>query len=557
MEDQELEIQDPNTIPATALMTPIDKLSVELQPMDAGLVEPPMSMGAETGLLQTPAQVMPSVEPGYGPLDMANASDVLDPFNASTVEQIKNMIGAQYPTDIYTGQPLPSAPPPDMTAMGGQAVIAPEQQLISQKTGERAVSTITPTAGMDTALQGARAGVQMADEAAAAQVDIAQALAEEKALVDAERQLVASHYAGKAEALYRQAELDMQSSRDEIAKLRQQYASQPWQSYWGGKDAGDKIMLGLAVGLGALSQSQIGGQNLAMAFIQSSIDDHNKTQDMRFKNLEAQMGAAQAGSVQAQQGIKMQFESLIASKAAAYDHLDKALAAISAKTNVESARVNAEKLRGELSMKNNKELFEMEKELAARTTTRMDVFNTRTVKGDPRSFVRADGQPMTESQSKEYKLVLGAAPAIRDLEELERQGIANTQAFSDYSKALIGEFRQLGALSGMVDGALLLAKFDSAANRAIAGNPGLQLYNRALRKIMVDKLRLDSGASIAATEYLPFVQTYIPSDITINMSEADQALNLKQAQDYRRSFLESSLGASGSANKLWYMGDSK
>lgn len=554
MDDQELEFQDPNVIPSTALMTPIDQMALELAPIDAGLVEPPMSMGAETGLLQTPNQVMPAVTPEIGAQEFANAADILDPFNASTIEQVKNMVGAQYPTDIHTGQPLPPAPQPDMAAMGGQAVIAPEQQTMTQKVGETATSTVAPTTGMNAALQGARAGVQMVDDAAVAQIDIAQALAEDKAVIDAERQLVASQYAGRAEELYRQAEMDMQSSRDEIAKLRQQYASQPWQSYWGSKDAGDKIMLGLAVGLGALSQSQIGGQNLAMAFIQSSIDDHNKTQDMRFKNLEAQLSAAQTGSVQAQQGIKMQFENLIASKAAAYDHLDKALAAISAKTNVESARVNAEKLRGELSMKNNKELFDMEKELAARTTTRMDIFNTRTVKGDPRTFVRADGQPMTEAQSKEYKLVLGAAPAIRDMEELERQGIANTQAFSDYSKALIGEFRQLGAIGGMVDGALLLAKFDSAANRAIAGNSGLQLYNRALRKVMVDKLRLDSGASIAATEYLPFVQTYIPSDLTINVSPADQALNLKQAQDYRRLFLEGSLGASGSANKLWYMG---
>lgn len=548
MDDQELELQDTNTIPETALMQPIDRLVVDMPVVSA----PEVSMGAESGPIDVPLPVG-SADPGLTAVDWANAADVLDPFNASTVEQFQNMTGAQYPTNIYTGEPLAPAPMSNVDSLGAPAVFAPEQQLIQQKVGERSISTVTPTTGMNTALQGARTGTQMIDDAAAAQVDIAQALAEDKALVDAERQLAASHYAGKAEALYRQAEMDMQTSRDEIAKLRQQYASQPWQSYWGSKDTGDKIMLGLAVGLGALSQSQIGGQNLAMAFIQSSIDDHNKSQDMRFKNLEAQLSAAQAGSVQAQQGIKLQFENLIASKTAAYDHLDKALGAISAKTNVESARVNAEKLRGELALKNNKELFEMEKELAARTTTRTDIFNTRTVKGNPLSFVRADGQPMSEAQSKEYKAFLNSAPAVRDLENLEDQGIANTTEFAEYRKALIGEMRELGALGGMVEGAALLAQFDSAVDRVSAGNPDLQLYNRALRKIMVDKLRLDSGASIAPSEYHAFIKTYMPSDNTINLNPQHQAVNLKQVRNYRRTYLDSMLGASGSASKPWYV----
>jgi hypothetical protein len=268
--------------------------------------------------------------------------------------------------------------------------------------------------------------------------------------------------------------------------------------------------------------------------------------------LEAQLSAAQTNNVQSQQAIKTQFDNLVANRAAAYDQLDKQLAAMSAKTNVAAARNAIEKLRSETALKGNKELFEMENELSARTTNRSDVFSSKTVNGSPLSFVRADGQPMTEAQSKEYKMFLNSAPAIKDIEALEDQGLTNTQEYSNMKKALVNESRDLGALRGPVEGALMLARFDSAVDRASAGNPALQLYMRAVRKVMVDKLRLDSGASIAPSEYLAFVQTYMPSDITINRSPENQKINLDQTRQYRRTFLDAALGASGSASQPWY-----
>jgi hypothetical protein len=550
--DQELQEEMGLVVPETALMTDIDKTAADL-----GLAAPLTSevpMGVDPGQAAAPAPIDPSLRLDT---EYANAVDVFDPFNSSIVEQVKNMTGAQYPTDPITGTPLPAGPLPDMSAAQGPAVLAPEQQLMTQKVGDQTSTQMLPTQGTDASLGMARGAVSAADAAAAEAVQITKTLAEDKAKIDQARALSADDFSVKAQALYAQAERDMQINKDEIARLRQEYAAQPWQSYWGSKDTGDKIMLSLAVGLGALGQAHVGGQNLAMAFIQSGIDDHNKSQDQRFRQLESQLNSAQAGSVQAQQAIKTQFDNLVALKASAYDQLDKQLAAISAKTNVESARVGAEKMRADLGLKNAKDLFDMEKELAVRTTKRTDIFDTKTVKGNPLSFVQANGQPMTEAQSKEYKAFVNSAEAIKDMETLEDQGYTNSSQFASVNKALEGEFRDLGALKGPIEGALLLARFDSAVTRASAGDPSTQLYVRAMRKAMVDKLRLDSGASISPSEYYTFKQTYVPSDNTVNIDPGHQKINLEQTRRFRRTYLETMLGASGSPNQPWYKGGNK
>jgi hypothetical protein len=545
MEDQELDLfqEDPTLAPDQALMQPIDQVVGENPEL--------LSVGTPEDML--PAPVMSPVNPAARLDSVSTGSVIKDTLlGPNVIEEGMNAIGAQYPIDPYTGQPRPEAAASPAASVMSPAVLAPEQQTIQQKTGDTSRAVVEPTAGTVSALQGARQAVTAQDTALRAEAEIAGALAKDKMSIDQLRAAAASEYAIQAESLSREAERQAAINRDEIARLRQEYASQPWQSYWGSKDTGDKIMLGLAVGLGALGQAKIGGQNLAMAFIQSGIDDHNKSQTERFRMLEAQLNSAQTNNVQAQQALKGQFDNLIASRAAAYDQLDKQLAAMSAKTNVQGAQVAIEKLRAESSLKANKELFEMENELSARTTNRTDVFSTKTVKGNPLSFVRADGQPMTEAQSKEYKMFLNVAPALKDIEALEDQGLTNTAGYANVKKALLGESRDLGGFKGLMEGALLIAKFDSAVDRATAGDPGLQLYMRAQRKVMIDKLRLDSGASIAPSEYLSFVQTYLPSDLTMNMSPENQKINLDQARKYRRSFLESALGASGSASQPWY-----
>jgi hypothetical protein len=539
-------------VPTTALMTDIDQAAVDIGLMDAPSIEAvpadDVMMGAEPAIYSDgPSATVPN----FGVTTEA-LNEAFNPMTAprEILSNFQNMIGAQYPQSPE-GVPKPEilVPTPEF----GGAVTQGGDQMVSRKVGEEALTEVLPTAGMNNSLQGARAGVAGIDAALVQEADIAATIAAEKETIDMVRSVEADMYASRMNALADQAEKDMEVSRTEIARLRADYASQPWQSYWGSKDTGDKIMLAIGVGLGALGQAKIGGQNVAMQLLNTQIDDHTKAQDARFKNLESQLSLAQSGSVQAQQAIKLQFENLVAAKVAKYDQLDKQLSAMISKTNVPAARAAAEKMRSETQLKANKELFDMEKELAARTTTRMDIFDTKTQKGSPASFLQRDGQPMTEAQSKEYKMVLNAAPQVKIMEDLEAGGLTNDKAYSNYVKALKNSFRNFGILEGPAAVSAWLTNFDNQINEVVAGDNRLQLYNRALRKVMVDKLRLDSGASIADTEYNQFIATYLPSDITVSRTPEGQAAGLAHVTRSRRDFLEAALGASQSPSRLWYM----
>ncbi len=535
-----------NQIPEDALMQPVDKEVEAIQipvPQQFGAVQGPIDVGLPVGLANPEITVSE---------DYANAADILDPFNSSTVEQIQNMAGAQFPTDIHTGEQLPANPVPQIDQ--GPAVLSMGDQTVKTKVGETTTEQKTPTAGSKQALQEVKQAISDQDAAMQEQAKIDMQIAEDKTIIDAQRLIKANEYASKAENLFIQAQKDAEENRQTINQLRQQFAEQPWNSFWGSKSTGDKVILGLAVGLGALGQAHVGGQNVAMSVLQSGIDDYNKQQDLKFKAFESQLNAAQQYSVQSQQAIKVQYENLMASKMAAYDQLDKQLAVISAKTNVPSAQIKAEQARAALSLKANKDRFEMEKEYDARTTNRLDIFDTKTIAHDPRRFIKSDGQPMNEGQSKEYKAFLNSAPAIKDMEELEKTGIANTDEFANYKKSLLNEMRDFGVIKGPAEVAAWMARFDSMSTRASANQPSLVLYNRALRKAMVDKLRLDSGASIAESEYATFIQTYLPSDNTVLRGPEQQKMDLAQVHKFRREYLESMRGASGSNTPLWYEG---
>ena len=550
--DQELQEEMGLVAPETMLMTDIDKTAADLG-LDPVLA-PEVSMGVDPGQAAAPAPIDPSLRLDT---EYANAVDVFDPFNSSIVEQVKNMIGAQYPTDPITGTPLPAGPLPDMSAAQGPVVLAPEEQIVQQKVGDITTTSIEPTAGMTSALEQARMGAAGQVDTAQAQVDVVTKLAQLKEGMDTVRLKASETYAREADDIYKASLKEMNLHKAEIARIRTELASQPWQSYWGSKDTGDKIMLSLAIGLGALGQAHIGGQNLAMAVIQSGIDDHNKSQSERFRTLEAQLNSAQTGSVQAQNALKGQFDLLIANKAAAYDQIEKQASAIMGKANTEKARLDAQKIVDETRLKANKELMDMVDELAVRTTKRVDIYDPKTVKGNAGLFIRRDGQPMDESQRKDFMAVNGMGQAMKDMEALEGNGYTTTSQYSTLRKNLLNEFRELGALTGPVNTALVLARFDSAVDRSNARDVSSQLYTRAFRKFIVDKLRRESGSAIGMSEFTGQAQTYLPSDDTMNPDKASQLMDLDQVSKYRRGVVEGYLNSSGSGASLWYMGGKK
>lgn len=539
-------------IPDTALMTPIDIAAPKIQDIEAVPLEgPPQPMGAGTETIYGPGG-QPELSGMMSEGGVMGA--VQNPFSMDTWTNLSNnATGQAYPIDLTTNQPFPEQPviPVDSTP---EAAILPASVPVVQKTGENRVETVNATEGTNAALEGARQAVLEIDAKAAQQAQLAEQLSSLKGENDQARLTEADKFAHRAEELYQISQQEADQSRAEVRRLRDQYASMSWDTYWGNKGVGDKIMLGLAVGLGALSQSQIGGQNLAMTLIQSNIEDHTRAQTAKFRNMEAELTNAQNYSIQAQQAIKGQYANLAAQNAAAYDQLDKQLAAISARTNTEKARTDAERMRHELRLKNDKQLFDMEKELNGRSTVTQDVFKTSgsPVK-DPTRFITFEGKPMNEQQSKNYSFLLQGAPAVKTMEELENQGITNTDQYAISRRALMNEGRA-GLLQGTIDAASAVLMIDNAIARYTAGNVALQNYFRNARIATGQKLRLESGSAIAPSEYLGEILKYTPGDITQNKSPETQASDLDTARQARRNFLMGFRGAAQSPNALWFEG---
>lgn len=550
--DDELDFQD------NSIMTPLDSAAADLNPPEVGVieatpVEPPQPMGAQTGTIYGPGGA-PSISPETTSQDFLNAADLMNPFNQSTIEQVANLTGKQYPTDIYTGIPIPEQPVPAPAGDLGTVIKATNSPIL-QTVGNTKTERFSPTAGTSAALANATEAVLAADQAMADQTEAAAQLADLKGQVDQSRLNAATLQAQRAEELYQQGLADAETSRQEISRLRDQYANMKWDTYWGSKEAGDKIMLSLAVGMGAFAQSKIGGQNLAMALIQSNIDDHNKGQMMKFRKMESELTNAGNHSLQAQQLLKGQFNQLAATTAASYDQLDKQLEAISAKANSLKTRGKLEQMRAELRLKGEKDLFGLNHELDAKSTITNDIFRSvGATKADPTRFVTIEGKPMNEAQSKDYKFLLQGAPAVKQMEDAEATGLTNTQQYADARRAMLNEGRG-GLAQSAMDAVGAIAQVDNYVNRVTAGNVALQNYFRNLRIAVGQKLRLESGASIAPSEFLGEMLKYSPNDITMNRSAPTQEADLALVRESRRNFLRSFRGASQSGNRLWFEGE--
>jgi hypothetical protein len=547
-------------IPESAKMQPIDKLAADIMPaIDAVPTTAPM--GAPSGTIDVAAPAMPvglnlenPKDPMMGAAGLAGA--LQNPYSLDTWQNFyNNMTGQKAPINLVTGEPLQT---PNIIPLTDEpAVIAPEQQTITKKVGDTTTTMVEPTAGGLAALAATKDAAAGIDEAAKLKGQVAQEVALHKSEVDAKRALASDKYFQESEKLLTLAQQEMKKSQDEISRLRQEYATKPWQSFWGEKSIGDKLMLSLAVGLGAMGQAKLGGQNVAMALLNSKIDDFNKTQEGEFRKLESQLSSSQSNMVQQQQAIQGLFQNLVATRTAAYDQLDKQLANVGSRVNTLSAKAENDQLRNELKLKAQKDIFNMEQELAARTSTRMDIFDTKSVKGNPKAYVKADGSEMKESEAKAYSAFINIAPALKDIEELENNGFTNSTSYKNYKTALATSFRNFGVLNGPLDALAALNQFDSNMRQTLAGDVNAQRYHMAFMKMMTDKLRYDSGANIALSESTGFAQTYLPSDISENSDKASQEANLAQVRKNRRTFLESMLGTSGSSNKPWYAAGGK
>lgn len=540
-----------NMIDPLAIPLPLDEINT---PIIEAIPAPEVQMGASV-----PGNTL------YGPGGAPNPADffmgetglmgaVQRPYDPATWENLaKNITGAEAPVDLTTGQPIPEEAPLPIAPNIGEALITPET-VISKKVGETQTQTALPTAGTTAALGNVKAAATEQDRLAQEATNLAAQAAQNKASIDEMRYAAADQIAQRAEAIYQASQRAMEENRDEVQRIRNQLATTPWTSFWGSKDMGDRIMLGLAVGLGALGQAQVGGQNVAMAVLQSNIDDFNKSQNQKFQALEAQLSNAQNYTVQNQQALKEQFNILAATKIAAYDKLDAQLAAISAKSAVPEARNRAEMARQDLAFKKQKEIFDMEHALDGKLNTTADVLQPMGVSRDPTASIRADGQPMTEAQSKDNKYFVRAAPAVKALEDFEKAGLLNTDRWASARKALMNEGRA-GLAGGILDAASAVLQLNRLADIAAAGDPNLQNYMRNLNMFISQKLRLESGASISANDLFREFLTFLPASSADNRSPAGRESNLATLRELRRNELRAVRGAAGNPSRMWFETD--
>lgn len=544
------QMTESDPLPEIALTQPIDTAvpAPEIQNIEATLLP--------ERIVSDPAQVAPMAMPlpEKQAVPMEDTSSWTDHFTTDkyldqSIQDLVELGGYSAPTDA---QGVPLAQPEIPVAAGNADVFTPSATMMRTKTGTDQRTQTEATPGMNNALAGERAAVMQATKAADDSVKIATDLAILKEGADKERAAVSDAISADADQLWKDSKIAAEDSRQQVQKLREELATQPWTSYWGSKSNGDRIMLGLAVGLGALGQAQVGGQNVAMALVSNMVDDYNKNEDARVRSLESQLTLAQNYSTQAQQAIKDQYTLLAAKKAANFDKITGQLDAISAKTNTAKAANAASALSAQIKQKANNELLDSEEKLAAKNVMTRDVFVNTGINLDPTRFVKADGTEMSDSQSREYKAVINMAPSIKIMEDIEKGGYTRTNGYAMARNAFENANLETGMLGQVKDSVTALAKLESDMYRLTAGDQNAQRYFRHALDMLKVKLRTESGASISPTEYGKEMLSYLPRGNNANADWSSQDRDLKDARELRRRTLTASRGASQSGTKFWF-----
>lgn len=534
MDDQELEIQDPTleipAVPADPVIIP-EVLTPDVAPTAASVVAP----GPDTDMISGLTGLGGLIERPLDPQAWANLGS--------------NLTNAAYPINIATGQPMAPASDPVPTTNQPALVSTPIVQ--QQKVGAEQTQQLTPTPEGALALQDLRDTIAMGDTIAQGRMALEYELGAEQQKIDAARAQAAEAIDRRSQEIVDISKQELQASMDRLNKLRTQLENTSWQSYWGSKDTGDKVMLGLAVGLGALAQSQIGGQNLAMAVLQSTMEDHETTQRQNINLLTDRLAKEGTTATQTQQALGQAHDLLKASSVVKYDMLDKQLASIQSKLKTEDGVLKVQEMRQKLKTEQLNKLLDIEKDYALNTTKTRDVFTTKVVDAS-NAPVRSDGQLMDADQRKELLFAVDFGYAARTLEELEDSQVTKSKKYHQVRNAMLNEARSLGPIAGLVSAAEAAANFGVIRDKYIAGDPELQKYFRYAQVLMDARLRKVTGATINPGEYISEMFMMLPLGAQMNLGDAAMDADIADAKKVRRQKIQSARDISMSPAKLWF-----
>ena len=323
-------------------------------------------------------------------------------------------------------------------------------------------------------------------------------------LADAARAKVAAEFAQKVKEFNAQAAADYAEARKEVEDTRAELAATPWGSYWDSKSTGDKLLLGIAVGLGAYSQSQIGGQNVAMALLNNMVAAHDKSRDDHLNILKARGSMASADSLNILEGTKRLNALADGSKLADLDQITAQLNAIISQTNSPKLAANARAALATIEEKAIKEDLGIQDKLGSKITRSTHLFKPVVAGYVADSYMTKDGTGkmvrMNETQAKDNKVFLRQVPLERRMSEFENtpELLSDPQYVAIYNA--LTKPPPTGFTGQNITDIDQLAQIGSAIDRAAFNNPALREYAIATLHFVQLQTRGETGAAMEDSE---------------------------------------------------------
>jgi hypothetical protein len=351
-----------------------------------------------------------------------------------------------------------------------------------------------------------------------------------------------------------------EKARQEIDNIKAEMANTDWSTYWGSKSVGDKLLLSLAVGLGAYGQSRIGGRNIALDLINSFQDEHNEIRKARFGALKDRFTLTSQDANNMLEGTNRLNNLEIASRKADLEKVAGQLETLqkSAKTQLEANKIAA--LSAEIQAKMLQEDRQTYTQLAAQSIETRDIMsspqNTKitfqsALKYDPTT---GKTEPMTQDEKK-WNAALGLqASAFKTMREYERGGLlTDPQRLASYSAAYDAIVNvPTTSIGEQLDDVAQRAALGSKLDGILKGDQALKGYFMAMYDAGEAETRAKTGAVMAPSELAFEARKYLPTPLSLTRSVKGTEIARSVAEQARERTLEKNKMLSGSPMILYY-----
>lgn len=496
----------------------------------------------------------PTIQPIQPGQAIEDAVPIITPeTGVMDAAQLQSPISMGAETGVVEPQPVDLAAQPITTTLGNTLV---EQTVpVSEQVGTNRVDSvqITPAykdiqAQQTEAVKTVGAGAQM-------QIQAAEELAAEKLIIDRLRLEKSKEISDKYTLLTNQMDTEIRDAKAIADKTRDQLASEPWETFWGSKSTGDRVMLGVAVALGAYGQSKIGGQNVAMSLLTNMVDDYNQGQKLKAQVLENRLAAAQQYPGQLADVGAKQLGQLKGQLEASYAQLDNQLAILGSKAATLKTKGEIEQKRAELQSKMLGESADMEQQILSKVSRTENVMKTtdKRITNDMPYATQPDGslKTMDTEQRKAFDATRIAAPAAKQLDEYEKKGgIQHTPEYDKLYSVLRSQDALVGLPGQTISGLEYLRFLKNRLDTLTQSNPDLRNYTRQMYAVAEQRLRKESGAALPEGEFTKKWLQFMPAPLSILKDKASRDADAVRAQEARHNQISAMHAVSGHPSKL-------